>query len=61
MDKKMPPYRCPICGGLEVDKELSSGETGISLSRKMVNSIGNVLIPLTTLMLVLVVLSVEKT
>lgn len=21
---KMPPYHCPICGGLEVDKELSS-------------------------------------
>ena len=22
--KKIPPYHCPICGGLEVDKEISS-------------------------------------
>jgi hypothetical protein len=24
MDEKLEPYHCPICGGLEVDKQLSS-------------------------------------
>ena len=24
MTSYLPPYRCPVCGGLEVDKELSS-------------------------------------